>query len=147
MVSTENRQLRWQHGERPPSLRRSVPKYARASHVGNARRIASPWPPCVAVASVTRAAQIALRTAPMEALESAIASRASRALSLPSTNMALGRKLVAAGLSTSSQTAFDDALQQYGQVDRATRTELFQRIRQHARDAAAAKRAAADDYF
>ena len=79
----------------------------------------------------------------MEALESAIASRASRALSLPSTNMALGRKLVAAGLSTSSQTAFDDALQQYGQVDRATRTELFERIRQHARDAAAAKRAAA----
>ena len=72
----------------------------------------------------------------MEALESAIASRASRALSLPSTNMALGRKLVAAGLSTSSQTAFDDALQQYGQVDRATRTELFERIRQHARDAA-----------
>ena len=49
--------------------------------------------------------------------------------------MALGRKLVAAGLSTSSQTAFDDALQQYGQVDRATRTELFERIRQHARDA------------
>ena len=80
----------------------------------------------------------------MEALESAIASRASRALSLPSTNMALGRKLVAAGLSTSSQTAFDDALQQYGQVDRATRTELFERIRQHARDAAAAKRAAAE---
>ena len=80
----------------------------------------------------------------MEALESAIATRASRALSLPSTNMALGRKLVAAGLSTSSQTAFDDALQQYGQVDRATRTELFERIRQHARDAAAAKRAAAE---
>ena len=120
MVSTENRQLRWQHGERPPSLRRSVrasesrgdrDRAPRQRNAENARRIASPWPPCVAVASVTRAAQIALRTAPMEALESAIASRASRALSLPSTNMALGRKLVAAGLSTSSQTAFDDALQ------------------------------------